>query len=202
MNAAAGPLILERLAAGDLRPLDLRIEPGEIVGLAGPSGSGKTRLLRAVADLEPHAGRARLGDSARSGMAGHTWRRRVMLVPAESRWWHDEVGAHFPAGVSSFPDALGLPDAAPGWSVSRLSSGEKQRLALYRALARRPDALLLDEPTANLDADSVTRIETWLRATIRRRALPTLWVAHDAAQLERVADRRLSIVDGRVEAAS
>jgi ABC-type sulfate/molybdate transport systems ATPase subunit len=196
------PLVLERLAAGDLRALDLRVEPGEIVGLAGPSGSGKTRLLRAVADLEPHAGRARLGDVVRDAVPAHRWRRRVVLVPAESRWWHDTVGAHFPAGPPSLPPALGLPAEALDWSVDRLSSGEKQRLALARAMALAPEALLLDEPTANLDADSVARIEAWLSESIRERGLPTLWVAHDGAQLERIADRRLVIADDRVELAS
>ena len=192
-------LVLEGLAAGTLAALDLHIEPGEIVGLAGPSGSGKTRLLRAVADLEPHRGRARLGDLDRGSVPAHEWRRQVMLIPAESRWWHDRVGAHFPADTASLPDALGLPDEALDWSVDRLSSGEKQRLALYRGLAVEPRALLLDEPTANLDPKSVSRIEGWLRGVVRERGLPALWVAHDADQLGRVADRRQEILDGRVE---
>jgi ABC-type sulfate/molybdate transport systems ATPase subunit len=195
------PLVLERLAAGDLQPLDLRVEPGEIVGLAGPSGSGKTRLLRAVADLEPHAGRARLGDVTRDAVPAHEWRRRVVLVPAESHWWHDTVGPHFPRGTRFLPSALDLRDDALDWTVDRLSSGEKQRLALARAMALIPEALLLDEPTANLDADSVARVEEWLTKFIRERGLPTLWVAHDGAQLERVADRRLVIVGDRVEGA-
>lgn len=199
MSVDDAALVLEGLAAGTLAPLNLRIEPGEIVGLAGASGSGKTRLLRAVADLELHEGRARLGELRRDAIPAHEWRRRVVLVPAESRWWHDRVGAHFPAGTASLPDALGLPDEALGWSVDRLSSGEKQRLALFRALAAEPRALLLDEPTANLDAESVARIEDWLRDVVRRSGLPALWVAHDADQLGRVADRRLDIVDGRVE---
>ncbi|MGK7294521.1 MAG: ABC transporter ATP-binding protein [Candidatus Wenzhouxiangella sp. M2_3B_020] len=199
MSDRGAALVLQGFAAGTLAALDLRIEAGEIVGLAGPSGSGKTRLLRAVADLEPHDGSADLGDLRRDAIPAHEWRRRVMLVPAESRWWHDRVGAHFPAGTASLPDALGLPDEALGWSVDRLSSGEKQRLALFRALALEPRALLLDEPTANLDAKSIARIEDWLRGVVRERGLPALWVAHDADQLDRVAERRLNIVDGRLE---
>lgn len=199
MSDRGAALVLQGFAAGTLAALDLRIEAGEIVGLAGPSGSGKTRLLRAVADLEPHDGSAGLGDLRRDAIPAHEWRRRVMLVPAESRWWHDRVGAHFPAGTASLPDALGLPDEALGWSVDRLSSGEKQRLALFRALALEPRALLLDEPTANLDAKSIARIEDWLRGVVRERGLPALWVAHDADQLDRVAERRLNIVDGRLE---
>ena len=201
MSGRGAPLVLEGVVSGTLAALDLRIAPGEIVGLAGPSGSGKTRLLRAVADLEPHEGSARLGDLRRDAVPAHEWRRRVVLVPAESRWWRDTVGAHFPAGTSSLPGPLGLPDDALDWSVDRLSSGEKQRLALFRALAVEPEALLLDEPTANLDAKSVSRIEDWLRGVVRERGLPALWVAHDADQLGRVADRRLEIADGRVEEA-
>jgi ABC-type sulfate/molybdate transport systems ATPase subunit len=69
-------------------------------------------------------------------------------------------------------------------------------------MALAPEALLLDEPTANLDADSVARIEEWLSVSIRERGLPTLWVAHDGAQLARIADRRLLIAGDRVELAS
>lgn len=198
----AGTLSVEALAVGSLGPLDLELAPGEIVGLAGASGSGKTRLLRAIADLDPHEGRVRLGDRDRAGMAGHEWRRRVALVPAESRWWHDIVGSHFPHGTASLPDSLGLPDEALGWSVDRLSSGEKQRLALFRATSRAPAALLLDEPTANLDADSTAAVESWLTGLVRRRGLPALWVAHDASQLARVADRGYRIADGRLEMTS
>ena len=69
------------------------------------------------------------------------------------------------------------------WSVSRLSSGEKQRLAVLRALAHGPQALLLDEPTANLDADSTARVERFLTQAIRAHGWPVLWVAHDLAQI-------------------
>jgi len=193
-------LVLEGIAAGGLGPLDLLIEPGEIVGVSGPSGSGKTRLLRAIADLDPHTGSARLGGVVREAVAGCEWRRRVVMIPAESRWWHDRVGAHLPAGTGSLPGALGMPDQALDWPVARLSSGEKQRLALFRAIALAPGALLLDEPTANLDAKAVARIEAWLVDVIVERAIPALWVAHDTSQLARIADRRLCIVDGRVEA--
>jgi ABC-type iron transport system FetAB ATPase subunit len=195
------PLRLESLAAGELPPLDLAVAPGEVVAISGTSGSGKSRLLRAVADLDPHEGLVLLGEASAASMPAHAWRRRVMLVPAESQWWHDAVGAHFEAEPFDDLQMPGLPRRALGWSVGRLSSGEKQRLALIRALSRDPDALLLDEPTANLDDESVARVESWLLERIRGRGLPTLWVAHDRAQIERVADRHLRIVDGRLESA-
>lgn len=195
-------LKLEQLAVGALEPVDMIIQPGEIFGLAGPSGSGKTRFLRAIADLEPHSGRAWLAEVARTSISGHQWRRHVMLVPAESRWWHDRVGEHFPDSTRSVPAALALPAESLGWSVSRLSSGEKQRLALFRAVAMAPSVLLLDEPTANLDSDSAARVESWLLETIRARRLAALWVAHDPAQLQRVSDRSFRIDSGALRESS
>jgi ABC-type sulfate/molybdate transport systems ATPase subunit len=194
-------LILEEVAAGDLPAVDLEVGAGEIVCLSGPSGSGKTRLLRAVADLESHSGQVRLGDLQRHSMPAHQWRAKVMLVPAESQWWFDTVGEHFCRGVPEALDALGLAADATGWQVSRLSSGEKQRLALARAASCQPAALLLDEPTANLDAESTRRTEQWLIGWIRQHQLPTLWVAHDAGQIARVADRHLVIRNSRLERA-
>ena len=193
------PLRLVGLVAGELPAFDLEVAPGEVVAVSGASGSGKSRLLRAVADLDPRGGRVSLGNEPADSMPAHAWRRRVMLVPAESQWWHDSVDAHFDGEPFDDLEALGLPRDALRWSVGRLSSGEKQRLALIRALARDPDALLLDEPSANLDDDSVERVEAWLLERIRGRGLPTLWVAHDRAQIERVADRHLKIRDGRLE---
>ena len=201
-DAPASPLRLLGLAAGALPAFDLDIAPGEVVAISGPSGSGKSRLLRAVADLDPHGGRVLLGEAAADAMPAHAWRRRVMLVPAESQWWHENVGAHIVSEPFDDLEALSLPREALRWSVGRLSSGEKQRLALIRALSRDPDALLLDEPTANLDDESIERVEAWLLERIRTGGLPTLWVAHDRAQIERVADRHLKIIDGRLEIAA
>ncbi|PWV74555.1 ATP-binding cassette domain-containing protein [Halomonas sp. A11-A] len=182
-------LRLEGVAIGTLSDVSLAVCPGEIHCLSGPSGSGKSRLLRAVADLEPHAGEVWLGEVAQSSLPAHAWRARVMLVPAESQWWADSVGEHLPAP----PDAedlaaLGFEAAVLGWQVARLSSGEKQRLALLRALGQAPSALLLDEPTANLDDATTRRVEEWLVGRIRQRGWPVIWVAHDRNQIARVAD--------------
>jgi ABC-type iron transport system FetAB ATPase subunit len=193
--AADAHLVVEKVAIGTLTDVGLDIAPGEIVCLTGPSGSGKTRLLRAIVDLEPHAGNARLGEVARESIPAHEWRRQVMLVPAESQWWADTVGEHFCHPMTDALAALTLPPDAPQWTVTRLSSGEKQRLALIRAASSEPAALLLDEPTANLDAAATERVERWLTGWIRDRRLPAIWVAHDAGQIRRVADRHLRIQD-------
>ncbi|MBB3189301.1 ABC transporter ATP-binding protein [Halomonas cerina] len=194
-------LRLEGLVIGELSGVDLTIAPGEILCLAGASGSGKSRLLRAVADLEPHDGEVWLGETAQSSVSGHTWRARVMLVPAESQWWADTVGEHFLEDQADAGDleALGFAPEVLGWEVNRLSSGEKQRLALLRAVSREPAALLLDEPTANLDEATTRRVEAWLTTRIRERGWPVLWVAHDPGQIARVATRHRRLFDGRLQ---
>ncbi|WP_232090636.1 ABC transporter ATP-binding protein [Billgrantia diversa] len=198
--SVADSLRLDRIAIGDLDEVSLTVEPGEIVCLSGASGSGKSRLLRAVADLEPHAGEVWLGEQGQSQMPGHAWRRQVMLVPAESHWWAETVVEHFihePEAAEL--EALGLAPDALAWQVGRLSTGEKQRLGLLRALSREPSALLLDEPTANLDDATNERVEAWLTARIHERGWPTLWVAHDRGQIARVASRHWRIASGRLE---
>jgi UDP-glucose/iron transport system ATP-binding protein len=201
-NAILTDLVLENLSVGTLDNVSLTVPGGQVVCLSGPSGSGKSRLLRAVADLEPHGGRVALGDAVQLDAPAHHWRRRVVMVPADSQWWFDDVGSHFPDDPgTTLPPALGFPPEVVGWSVSRLSSGERQRLALWRALSLQPEALLLDEPTANLDRDSTEAIETWLLNEIRRRRIAVLWVAHDPGQIHRVADAHCRIQGSRLECA-
>lgn len=204
VNTSRGAtLSLRQVAVGALEDVSLDIAPGEVVCLSGASGSGKSRLLRTVADLDPHAGEIGLGDQIQGQVPGHVWRRQVMLVPAESQWWHDTVGEHWGVALSDTElaqalQALGLSAAISGWQVSRLSSGEKQRLALLRAISYAPVALLLDEPTANLDEQNTRAVERWLQALARGRGLPLFWVAHDHAQIRRVADRHFHIEGSRL----
>ncbi len=194
-------LRLESLAVGPLGPIDLCVGPGEVVALSGPSGSGKSRLLRAIADLDDHGGTAALGDTRQDALPAHRWRQAVMLLPAESLWWADTVGEHFPGGEVPDPSALGLDAGVAGWEVSRLSSGEKQRLALLRVLARRPRCLLLDEPSANLDDATARRVEALVGDYVRGEGVPTLWVSHDPAQIARVATRHVRIGQAGLEVA-
>lgn len=193
------PLLrLDQLDCGSVRNVNFTLAAGECIAIIGPSGSGKSRLLRAIADLDPHGGEVWLRGELCSRMPAHRWRQRVGYLPAESAWWGELVADHMPDPGAERLAELGLPAEVLGWQVSRLSSGERQRLALLRLLAGRPEVLLLDEPTANLDPDSAERVE---RLLARRQAegAGLLWVSHDEAQVRRVADRGFQIVAGRLE---
>lgn len=183
-----------------LDQVSFQVKPGEILCLSGASGSGKSRLLRALADLEPHQGEVWLGETEHQQIPAHHWRQKLRLVPAESQWWLDQVGEHFPVDypASNLP-LLNLPEEALDWQVSRLSSGEKQRLGLLRALAWPLEALLLDEPSANLDSVTASKVENWLKSTIEQEGWPTLWVSHDPQQIARVADRHQRICEGQLQ---
>lgn len=192
-------LVLKQFQAADLEPVDLTIEAGECVTLTGPSGSGKTRLLRAIADLDPHSGNALYDRHLLDETAPYTWRRQVGLLPAESHWWHDRVAEHFNGTAVPLLTDLGLDAACLEWQVARLSSGERQRLALARLLDRRPAVLLLDEPTANLDPENSARVERLVQRYAEQQAAAVLWVSHDPGQRRRVGQRHLVIRDRRIE---
>ncbi|PTY37223.1 hypothetical protein BGP77_08135 [Saccharospirillum sp. MSK14-1] len=193
-------LQLIQLSLPRLAPLELTVAPGQVLGLSGPSGSGKTRLLRALADLDPHGGEICLDNTPQTAFPAHDWRRQVMLVPAESQWWSDSVAEHFPERRVVDWQALGFDRDPSDWTIDRLSTGEKQRLSLLRAMAYQPRVVLLDEPTANLDERSRAMVETWLLAAIRSHHKMAIWVSHDDRQLRRVADQCLSLGPASVSA--
>lgn len=194
-------LTLEAVAARGLAPLDLTIEAGACVALSGPSGSGKTVLLRAIADLDPNGGDAVAGELRRSAVPAPRWRRRVGYLSAEPGWWAERVGDHFAdapdSALGDLFESLGLPRGALDWSVRTLSTGERQRLAFARMLRRDPATMLLDEPTAALDEDSVERVEALVRQRLESGA-SVLIVTHNEQQAERLATRRLRIESGAV----
>jgi phosphate-transporting ATPase len=181
-----------------LEPVCFSLDAGECLAITGPSGAGKSLLLRALADLDPNDGEVYLDGVARSSLPGPLWRSRVGYLPAEPGWWADTVGAHFNDWHSActIVERLGLPVDADGWLMSRPSTGERLRLGLARALANRPRVLLLDEPTAALDAVAVARVEALIAEQLTQ-GLAVCWVSHDPAQALRVAGRRLEWQAGR-----
>jgi ABC-type iron transport system FetAB ATPase subunit len=187
---------LRRLHVG---PIDFAVRAGECVSIGGKSGAGKSVLLRMVADLDPHEGDAVLDGAACSDMPAPKWRRKVTYVAAESGWWDERVAAHFPSGTdfaALFP-AVGIPAEASTWPVARLSTGERQRLALLRALSPDNRVLLLDEPTSGLDAENTGLVEILLQDLLSA-GTTILLVTHDPEQAVRIASRHLEVREGRL----
>jgi molybdate transport system ATP-binding protein len=188
--------------------LDLALEvSGEAVALAGPSGAGKTSVLRAIAGLlRPERGVVALD--------GRVWldTGRGVDVPPEERsvgyvfqdyalFPHLTVAENVGFAGRELVGALlerfridHLARARPG----ELSGGERQRVALARALARRPEVLLLDEPTAALDAHTRAAVRLELRDLLHDVGIPTLLVTHDFEDAAALAARVGVLVEGRL----
>jgi len=203
-TARAARLTVRELTSPLAGPFDLELAPGEAAAISGPSGSGKSLFLRMVADLDPNTGQVALDGAARETMSPTDWRRRAPYVAAESGWWCDGVAEHFSpdrlAAARELGAEVGLAAELFDGPVLRLSTGEKQRLAIIRALVLDPPALLLDEPTAPLDPDSTRQMETILRRRLRG-GLSLVVVTHDAHQAKRLGARHYLMRDRKMSPA-
>jgi len=179
-------------------PIDLALAPGTCTAVSGPSGAGKSLFLRAIADLDENSGGITLNGTPRTALSAPSWRRKVAYVPAESGWWAERVADHFDGttGLGDLLEAVGLPEAL-SWEVGRLSTGERQRLALVRALQANPQVLLLDEPTSALDPPSIEKVETLLQDRLTT-GCALLLVTHDPGQPERFAARCYYMAAGKL----
>jgi len=184
-------------------PFDLAIERGA-VAISGASGSGKSLFLRMLADLDPNEGEVWLDGERRSEMPAPAWRRLVAYSAAESGWWSESVADHFPGkaldAARALAPRLALASHLLDGPVTRLSSGEKLRLALIRVLLLEPRVMLLDEPTGAVDQATALLVEQVLR---QRMEIGTILVlaTHDPAQPARLGARHLRMVAGRLEGA-
>ena len=195
-------LRVESLRRAGLGPISLSVGDGECLAVTGPSGAGKSLLLRAIADLDPNDGAVFANAGARARMPAPAWRRAVACVPAEPRWWGDVVRDHFdPPLPATLVQAMGLGREVFDAPVARLSTGERQRLAIARCLARSPEVLLLDEPTAALDERSKLEVEAVLKTRLDAGA-SLLLVTHDPAQAARLSARSVRLHAGRLDAPS
>ena len=195
-------LAIRQLRSSHAGPITLDVAAGECVAIVGESGSGKSVFLRMIADLDPCSGGVWLEGTTREAWPASTWRSMVVYHPAEPAWWEPTVEAHFSAGQQDFARQL-LPvlNLKPGVmtaEIARLSTGERQRLALIRSLACKPKALLLDEPAASLDPASTIAMEALLQVSLRD-GMSIIIVTHSPQQAERLAHRQLRMAHGRLE---
>jgi len=197
-----------------LTEVTLDVPPGQFLAVAGPSGSGKSTLLGLIAGLDqPTAGRIRvagveithLSEDAlarfRLNTLGYVF-QAYHLIPTLTALENVAV----PLELAGDSDALlratgllaevGLADRAHHYPV-QLSGGEQQRVAVARAMARRPALLLADEPTGNLDSGTGKQIIELLVGLRDTLASTLVLVTHDAALAAR-ADRVVTLCDGRV----
>ncbi|WP_264712361.1 ABC transporter ATP-binding protein [Limobrevibacterium gyesilva] len=180
-------------------PFDLSVAAGECIAISGASGSGKSLFLRMVADLDPNTGAVFLDGRERGSFAAPAWRRQVIYVPAESGWWSEAVADHFSdlAAARVLAARLDLKPELLDGPVLRLSTGEKQRLALVRSLLPASPVLLLDEPTAALDETSQGHAEALLRERLQA-GTAILMVTHRSDQAARLSRRRFVMAQGRL----
>ena len=195
-----------------LRDINLTIEPGEFVAITGPSGGGKTTLMKIILGLfDPTNGSVKIGGKAISSISRSQYRRRIGTVAqgdilyagslAENISFFDpEIEMEQVYRVAKLANINGEIEAMPlgyetlvGDMGSVLSSGQMQRVLLARALYNRPDVLIMDEGTANLDTENEAKVlETLSAVKITRIA-----VAHRSGTLE-AADRVLDIRGGKL----
>ena len=187
-------LRVDYLAVPGLPTLSFEVAAGECLAVEGPSGSGKTRMLRAIADLDPAGGYVHLDGAERGEVGGPEWRRHIRYASAEPAWWAATGREHFPKGARLLRllSAVALDADHLDRPIGELSTGERQRLGLIRALADEPRVLLLDEPTSALDATSAAMAEELIKFQLLAERI-VLLVSHDSAQIERLAHARLQL---------
>jgi ABC-type iron transport system FetAB ATPase subunit len=195
-------LVMKELRSEFAGPFDLNLGAGVCAAITGPSGSGKSLFLRMIADLDPNQGKVWLNGRERASISAPEWRKQATYVSAESGWWADTVIEHFVlykrSEVAALAARLGLHVDLLDASIARLSTGEKQRLSLVRALLPSPPVLLLDEPTGPLDEESVAQVEALLQERMAT-GTSVLLVTHDPNQAGRLGNQRYRMVAGHLE---
>ncbi len=194
-----------------LEGVSVDVASGERLAVLGPSGSGKSTLLRVVAGLQPPTtGRVLLDDRDVTGVP--PYRRGVGLVFQDAALFpHRDVAGNVGFGPkvaglddqvrrSRVTEALELVGLAGAESrvVTTLSGGEAQRIALARALATRPQVLLLDEPLGSLDGPLRLRLQDDLRDLFERLSLTVVHVTHDVGEAFALGDRVAILREGRL----
>ena len=192
-----------------LRNVSFRLDQGQVLAVLGPSGAGKSTLLRMLNRLdEPTSGAVLLQGVDTRTMDPRTLRRRVGMVMQQAYLFPGMAAANVRYGPAQHGIILKDSQVADliqqvgmvGYEdrdVATLSGGEAQRISIARALANKPEVLLLDEPTSALDDLSKQDIEHLLASLVRERNVTCVWVTHDVAQARRVADLVLKLEAGQ-----
>jgi iron(III) transport system ATP-binding protein len=192
--------------------VDLDVLPGEVMTVLGPSGCGKTTVLRLIAGLDiPDEGSIDIGGRRVSGIGASVppERRRVGMVFQDVALFpHLSVRDNIGYGLRGDPDRevrirellelVDLPGAGERMPY-QLSGGMQQRVAVARALAPRPDVVLLDEPFSSLDAALRTQLRGDVREILRAAGMAAVFVTHDQDEALTLGDRMAVMVRGRIE---
>jgi iron(III) transport system ATP-binding protein len=197
-----------------VRDVSFALERGAIGCVLGPSGCGKTTLLRGIAGFEPvHAGEILLSGSvvSRPGWTLPPERRRIGMVFQDYALFpHLTIGDNIRFGLREMPAAerdarlrelgalVGLAAALDQYP-HEVSGGQQQRAALARALAPRPELLLLDEPFSSLDTDLRERLSLELREIIKATGATAVLVTHDQHEAFAIADEIGILHEGRIQ---
>jgi ABC-type multidrug transport system fused ATPase/permease subunit len=198
-----------------LKDISFRVDAGEAIGIVGPSGAGKSTLIQILLHLrEPDEGAYLVNDMRVEEFRSADWHKRVSYVPQQPRLLHATVAenirflrdlddetveraaklARIHEDIVSWPDRY---ETLVGPRVDAVSGGQQQRICLARALAGRPEVLVLDEPTSALDPQSERLIQASLEGLQHEMTL--FIIAHRMSTLD-ICDRVMVIVDGRIAA--
>ncbi len=193
-----GRLVLDDLA--------LCVNQG-ITCILGPSGAGKSTLLRLLNRLaEPDEGAIYFEGQPIKNLGVLDLRRRAVYMPQIPTPFTGTVHSNVTFGtelaarsvnVSEVLELVALDPSFAEREATQLSVGEQQRVTLARAIALRPDVLLLDEPTASLDEQTTSAVEGTLIDLAGKLSLPMVLVTHDQAQTERIADSVVKLEGGK-----
>ncbi|MFQ6122915.1 MAG: ABC transporter ATP-binding protein [Dehalococcoidales bacterium] len=197
-----------------LKNINLSVDKGEVFALIGPTGAGKTTLLRLLDLIDvPASGKIYFDgvDTAESARRGLEVRRRMAFVLQKPTVFNLSVYDNIAYGlkwrgvgksqlgkkVNDILEMVGL-SADKNRNARTLSGGEAQRVAIARALVIEPEVLLLDEPTANLDPTSASRIEELIASIMQHYATTIIMATHDMSQGQRLADRIGVLMNGEL----